>query len=61
MTKFDELFENIRLTIVSAQEDAEKFSKGNSSAGTRLRKKMQEVKKLAQEIRENVSDVKNMK
>lgn len=57
MTKFDELFE----VVISAQEDAEKFSKGNSSAGTRLRKKMQEVKKLAQEIRENVSDVKNMK
>lgn len=57
MTKFDELFE----VVVSAQEDAEKFSKGNSSAGTRLRKKMQEIKKLAQEIRENVSDVKNMK
>ena len=57
MTKFDELFE----TVMAAQEDAEKFEKGNSAAGTRLRKKMQEVKNLAQEIRQNVSEVKNMK
>ena len=57
MTKFDQLFE----TVMSAQEDAAKFEKGNSAAGTRLRKKMQDIKKLAQEVRENVSDVKNMK
>lgn len=57
MKKFQELVD----VVFSAQEDAEKFEKGNSAAGTRLRKKMQDVKKLAQEIRENVSDVKNMK
>lgn len=47
--------------VHSAQVDAEKFEKGNSAAGTRLRKKMQEVKTIAQEIRTEVSDVKNMK
>lgn len=57
MKKFQELVD----VVFSAQEDAEKFEKGNSAAGTRLRKKMQDVKKLAQEIRETVSDVKNMK
>ncbi len=57
MKKFEELVE----TVMSAKEDAEKFEKGNSAAGTRLRKKMQDIKKIAQEIRENVSDVKNMK
>lgn len=57
MKKFNELFE----VVMSAQDDAEKFEKGNSAAGTRLRKKMQDIKKLAQEVRENVSDIKNMK
>lgn len=47
--------------VFSAQDDAEKFEKGNSAAGTRLRAKMQEVKNLAQDIRKNVSDIKNMK
>lgn len=45
--------------VESAKQDAEKFEKGNSAAGTRLRQKMQEVKKLAQAIREEVSETKN--
>ena len=57
MKKFQELVD----IMFSAQEDAEKFEKGNSAAGTRLRAKMQEVKNLAQDIRKNVSEVKNMK
>lgn len=57
MKKFQDLVD----LMFSAQEDAEKFEKGNSAAGTRLRKKMQEVKTIAQEIRTEVSDVKNMK
>ena len=57
MKKFQDLVD----IMFSAQEDAEKFEKGNSAAGTRLRKKMQKVKNLAQEIRTEVSDVKNMK
>lgn len=57
MKKFQDLVD----IMFSAQEDAEKFEKGNSAAGTRLRAKMQEVKNLAQEIRTEVSDVKNMK
>lgn len=57
MKKFQELKE----LVDSANEDAEKFEKGNSTAGTRLRQKMQEIKRLAQEVRENVSEIKNMK
>jgi len=57
MKKFQDLVD----VMFSAQEDAEKFEKGNSAAGTRLRSKMQLVKDLAQDIRKNVSDVKNMK
>lgn len=47
--------------VHSAQEDAEKFENGNAAAGTRLRAKMQEVKNLAQDIRKDVTAVKNMK
>ena len=42
--------------IASAEADADKFySKGNSAAGTRLRGTMQQLKKLAQEIRQEVT------
>ena len=39
--------------------DVEKFSEGNNSAGTRVRKYMQAVKNLAQEIRLEVQRQKN--
>lgn len=42
-----------------AMTDAEKFDNGNNAAGTRVRKYMQDVKKLAQSIRAQVSDIKN--
>ena len=36
-----------------------KFVEGNNSAGTRVRKAMQNVKSLAQEVRVEVQDQKN--
>ncbi|HEY0654889.1 MAG TPA: histone H1, partial [Chryseosolibacter sp.] len=40
--------------------DADKFyNKGNSAAGTRVRKGMQDLKNLAQAIRSEVQDIKN--
>ena len=47
--------------MVSALEaDAEKFySNGVSAAGTRLRKGMQDLKNIAQEIRTEVTELKN--
>ena len=42
--------------------DAVKFyEKGNGAAGTRVRKSMQELKGLAQEIRSEVTSKKNSK
>ena len=35
------------------------FEKGNNAAGTRVRKGMQELKNLAQEIRVEVQNIKN--
>ena len=40
--------------------DAQKFENGNKTAGTRVRQAMQEIKRIAQEIRETVSDIKNV-
>ena len=39
--------------------DAEKFVEGNNSAGTRVRKSMQIIKSLAQEIRVEIQEQKH--
>ena len=54
-TAFDELQD----TINDCQSDITKFIDGNNSAGTRVRKAMQLVKQLAQNIRLEVQDQKN--
>ena len=54
-----EKFQELKTLVESLTEDATKFTeKGNKSAGTRLRQGMQELKKLAQEIRVEVSSAK---
>ncbi|MDN5200468.1 histone H1 [Fulvivirgaceae bacterium BMA10] len=56
MKRFDE----IRDMVVSLEADFQKFyDKGNQAAGTRVRKGMQDLKNLAQEIRVEVQDIKN--
>ena len=54
-TTFDEL----QNAINDCQADVTKFVEGNNSAGTRVRKAMQEVKRLAQDIRVEVQEQKN--
>lgn len=53
-------FSKILEVMNGAMTDAQKFENGNKTAGTRVRKAMQEVKTLAQEVRETVSDIKNV-
>ena len=49
-------FEELKTLIASIELDADKFyNKGNSAAGTRVRKGMQDLKNLAQSIRAGVS------
>lgn len=56
MDKFTELKELIQQT----EEDAQKFYNSNvAAAGTRVRKNMQEIKKLAQDIRLEIQEKKN--
>ena len=53
-------FEELRNLIMSLEEDFEKFyDKDNQAAGTRVRRGMQDLKNLAQEIRTEVQDIKN--
>jgi len=55
-----ENFKKLETLVTTAKEDADKFyNGGNKAAGTRLRKAMQELKGLAQEIRVEVQDKKN--
>ena len=52
-------FNELQDAINDCQSDVTKFVEGNNSAGTRVRKAMQAVKSLAQEIRVEVQDQKN--
>ena len=54
-TTFDEL----QNAINDCQADVTKFVEGNNSAGTRVRKAMQVIKQLAQDVRIEVQDQKN--
>ena len=56
MNRFNELKD----LVLSLEGDFEKFyDKDNQAAGTRVRKGMQDLKNLAQEIRLEVQDKKN--
>lgn len=58
MSKFSEL----RDLVASYEKDFIKFyDKGNKSAGTRVRKAMNELKKKSQEIRKEVQALKGSK
>ncbi len=53
-------FSSVKDLVMSLESDFEKFyEKGNSAAGTRVRKGMQELKNLAQDLRKEVQDMKN--
>tara|TARA_R110002050_G_scaffold7011_2_gene27970 strand:- start:357 stop:551 length:195 start_codon:yes stop_codon:yes gene_type:complete len=53
------IFDKLQDLINDTQGDVTKFEEGNSSAGTRVRKAMQAVKGLAQELRVEVQNQKN--
>ena len=55
----DSLFDKLQDVINDCQTDVSKFVDGNNSAGTRVRKAMQAVKSLAQEVRVEVQEQKN--
>ena len=53
-------YEQLKEMLTSLEDDFSKFyDKGNQAAGTRVRKGMQDMKNLAQEIRIEVQNMKN--
>ena len=53
-------YEEIKALIASIDGDVDKFyNKRNKSAGTRIRKAMQDLKKLAQDLRVDVQESKS--
>ena len=57
--KLDSLYDELQDIINDSQSDVTKFVEGNNSAGTRVRKAMQVVKQLAQDVRVEVQEQKN--
>ena len=57
--KLNSLFDELQDAVNDCQTDVTKFVDGNNSAGTRVRKAMQAIKALAQEVRIEVQDQKN--
>ncbi len=52
-------YNNLKDLVTGMEADFEKFyDKGNKAAGTRIRKGMQDLKNMAQDIRKDVLDKK---
>jgi hypothetical protein len=49
-----ETYESLKNLVASVEDDLRKAAGGNKAAGTRVRKAMQEVKNVAQELRKKV-------
>jgi hypothetical protein len=47
-------YETLKRLVAEVEEDLKKAVGGNKAAGTRVRKKMQEIKAAAQEVRKKV-------
>ncbi|MGO1242572.1 MAG: histone H1 [Sphingobacterium sp.] len=55
-----ENYNKLKSLVAGIEADADKFyNNGNSAAGTRVRKGLQDIKTLAQEIRNEVTAKKN--
>ena len=59
MDEITKTLHNMSEQLAEAINDAEKFDAGNNSAGTRVRKAMQNIKSLAQNVRLEVQAQKN--
>jgi len=57
-----EKFQKVKDLLTEVEADVKKFyENNNSAAGTRVRKGMQDLKNLAQEIRTEITEKKNTK
>ena len=54
-----DLIEKIEETTFNSKDDVLKFDNDNNAAGARIRKAMQNIKIIAQEVRVAVTEIKN--
>jgi len=55
-----EKFNKLKELVMEIEGDADKFyNKGNNAAGTRVRKGLQDLKSLSQELRQEIQNKKN--
>ena len=59
MENLEKMLAEMHQVLISTAADYDKFESGNKSAGTRLRKAMQEIKNLAQSVRLEIQEIKN--
>ena len=59
MNEVTRLYNQMLVNLEKGINDLEKFNDGNKAAGTRIRKNMQDVKSLAQQVRVEVQEMKN--
>lgn len=54
-----EEYEHLKQLVDAAAEDVAKATGGNKAAGTRVRKTMQDVKAVAQDLRKKILEVRS--
>lgn len=47
-------YETLKQLVAEVEDDVNKAAGGNKAAGTRVRKRMQEIKSAAQEVRQKI-------
>tara|TARA_R100001129_G_scaffold21133_1_gene13476 strand:+ start:200 stop:379 length:180 start_codon:yes stop_codon:yes gene_type:complete len=55
----EQLISTMKREMEQAETETMKFNIGNKAAGTRLRKHMQTIKNVAQDVRKEVQTIKN--
>jgi hypothetical protein len=59
MNEVTKMYNQMLVNLEKGISDLEKFNDGNKAAGTRVRKNMQDIKNLAQQVRTEVQEMKN--
>jgi len=59
MNEVTKMYNQMLVNLEQGISDLEKFNDGNKAAGTRVRKNMQDIKSLAQQVRTEVQEMKN--
>lgn len=55
-----ETYEQLKAAVAAIEDDIRKAAGGNKAAGTRVRKQMQDIKNIAQELRKKILEVRDV-